>query len=220
MTNYQDLGYVEITFTNASKDADWLAWRVYRRLSTGPGLWELVYETKVDQANYSVRDYLAKSGVSYHYTVVQVANRSGGEVESNYVASSVVTPLSTDYWLIVKDDPSYNVRLWHVIADSFQDEVQTTQHALIGRGRKVDIGTAMGYAGSLRFEVRDVAGQTARTQRLLLEDLQRQTIYDVYLRNPFGDVFQVQTPSLSIERVPGVGIAEYVDCEFEYIEVS
>ncbi len=220
MTNYQDLGYVEITFSNTVKAADWYAWRVYRRISTGPGAWQLVTELRVDQASYSVKDYLAKSGVSYHYTVVQVALRSGGQVESNYTASSIVTPVSTDYWLIVKDDPTYNVRLWHVVSDSFRDEVQTAEHQLIGRGRKVDIGSAMGYAGSLRFEIREMGGQLPRVQRLALEDLQRQTTYDVYLRNPFGDVFQVQSPSISIERVAGVGTNEYVDCEFEYREVS
>lgn len=219
-TNYQDLGYVEVTFTNASKDADWVAWRVYRRITTGPGPWELVNETRVNQASYSIKDYLARSGVQYHYAVVQVASRSGGEVESNYNASAPVTPTSTDYWLIVKDDPTYNIRLWHVVSDSFSDEVQTQEHEIIGRGRKVDIGTSMGYSGSLRFEVRDMGGQSARAQRLALEDLQRQTVFDVYLRNPFGDVFQVSTPSISVERVAGVGMNEYVDCQIEYREVS
>jgi PKD repeat protein len=218
--NYSTGSYVEITFTNASRESDWAAWRVYRRLGS-TGAWELVDETRVDQASYSIKDYLARSGVGYQYTGVQVSNRSGGEVESAYSASGTVTPSSSDYWLLVPDDPSFNIRLAHVVGDSFRDDVQSEEHELIGRGRKVDIGTALGYSGTLRFEVRDIyGGATARAQRLSLEDLQRQTTYDVYLRNPFGDIFQVHTPSLSIERIAGVGMAEYVDCEFEYREVS
>ena len=220
VTNYGSAGYVDITFSNSARQSDWIAWRVYRRLDS-TGAWVPVEETRIDQANYSIKDYLASSGVGYQYTAVQVATRSGGEVESNYTPSSTATPTSTDYWLIVEDDPSFNIRLYHVVSDSFRDEVQSEEHELIGRGRKVDIGTALGYSGTLRFEIRDIAGgPTARQQRLNLEDLQRQTIYDVFLRNPFGDVFQVHTPSLSIERIAGVGMAEYVDCEFEYREVS
>lgn len=220
ITNYTTLGYVDVTFTNSTRASDWVAWRVYRRLAT-PGAWELVEETRIDQASYSIKDYLARSGVAYEYTAVQVANRAGGEVESAYTATGSVSPTSTDYWLIVEDDPSFNIRLYHVVADTFRDEVQSEEHELIGRGRKVDIGTSLGYTGTLRFEIRDIfGGLTARQQRLNLEDLQRQTIYDVFLRNPFGDVFQVHTPSMSVERIAGVGMAEYVDCEFEYREVS
>lgn len=220
VTNYTTAGYVDITFTNATRATDWIAWRVYRRLAT-TGAWELVEETRIDQASYSIKDYLARSGTGYQYAAVQVSNRAGGEVESAYTPTGTVTPTSTDYWLIVQDDPSFNIRLYHVIADSFRDEVQSEEHELIGRGRKVDIGTSLGYSGTLRFEVRDISGgPTARQQRLNLEDLQRQTTYDVFLRNPFGDVFQVHTPSMSVERIAGVGMAEYVDCEFEYREVS
>jgi hypothetical protein len=217
-TNYEDLGYVEITFTNASKDADWVAWRVYRRLTAGPGNWELVEETRVNQSNYSIKDYLPKSNVQYQYAVVQVALRSGGEVESNYTASSSVTPSSTHYWLIVPSDPSYNYRIWHVIEDAFHDDVQAEIIELIGRGRKVDTATSLGYQGSLRFEIRGQGGLSPRTQRLAIEDLHR-SLLEVYLRTPFGDVFRVSSPSINIERIAGVGPFEYVDCALDYTEV-
>lgn len=217
-TNYDTLGYVEITWNDNDRDASWYAWRVYRRQA---GVALLIGETLVDQASYEFRDYLADSGATVEYTVVQVADRFGTYVESAYVWSDPVVPTSTDYWLVVSNDGAdwqSNTRLHLVRADAFDDEYEESTHKLAGRGRQKEYGTYFGKSGEISCQLFDGA-TTARAQRLALEALKARQI-DVYLRTPFGDIWLIATGSLRFERDAGVGTREHGGLSFTYEEVA
>lgn len=131
-----------------------------------------------------------------------------------------VTPGSTHYWLIHPDDEAKNMQLHQVVSDSMSEEYQQESFVLLGRpGRKVDYGDRMGREGSLSAQLRDRPGYTARQQRQDLEELRAER-RELFLRNPFGDVWQVSTGNLQISRVPGVGAHEYVDISIPYTEVA
>jgi hypothetical protein len=215
---YSSQGYLQITWTNAAKDAAFNSWRVYRR-KQGTSDWVLAAEYTDDLSSYNYQDWFLPSNLVYEYAVVQTAVVFGVIVESAYNATTVSTN-SEDYWLLHPTDSSLNVRLSIVTADSFSEEYESSTLNIIGRGRKVDIGTRWGYKGSLTALLRDVSSQTAaRTQRTKLETLKAQKSY-VYLRNPFGDIWMVSMDDVTVQRVPGSGYFELTDVTVPYQEVS
>jgi hypothetical protein len=218
-SSYQSLGYLQITWTNAAQDANFNSWRVYRR-KTGTSNWVLAAEYTDALASYTYQDWLLPSNNQYDYAVVQTAVVFGTIVESAYNATSVTTN-SEDYWLIHPTDNSLNVRLNIVTADAFSEEYEQNTLNLIGRGRKTDYGTRWGYTGSLTALLRDstVYGFTARSQRLKLETLKAQKV-QLYLRNPFGDIWTVTASDISVTRIPGTGQNEVTDVTVPYQEVA
>jgi hypothetical protein len=93
---------------------------------------------------------------------------------------------------------------------------------LIGRGRRVEYGTRFGQVGSLtaRFLDREEpGGLTAREQRLALEAL-RSSQQKVYLRNAFGDVWQIAISSAKFTRQAGVGLQEITTVSLSYSELT
>lgn len=216
---YDTLGPVRITWTNAAKDASWSGWAVYRRLNNEVN-WTLLYFTNIDQANYTFDDYTAGSGIAYRYTVVQSANRFGSDVESNKTVTSLVTPVSGEYWLIVPDNTALNSKLYIVTDDDFSSEVEQEEVSLIDRGRHVDYGTDMGYSGSLSCRLVDQpsGGPTARLQRLNIEAIRIARLKAI-LRNPFGDVFDVAVGNIAFKRQSGVGLSEMGTITIPYSEV-
>lgn len=218
---YDSLGYVKVTWTNASVDVDWLSWRLYRRTynATGPtyGPWILLIQDEVDQANYEYHDWLAGSDQGYQYAVVQVADRFGSAIESAYTPS-IVTPSTDKYWMIHPLDESFNLPVY-VNAESFKEEYEEETYHILGRGRHVDYGDRLGYSGSLTLHLRDRTGYTARLQRQDLEELKREQT-PVYLRNPFGDIWLVNLTEIGTERISGVGKHEAANVTVGYEEVA
>lgn len=218
MALYDDQGFVQITWTNAVKDLNFLAWRVYRR-KTMDTTWEMLYETSVDQPNYIFKDWLAESGETYLYTVVQLATRFGTPAEGVYVPSDPITPISSDYWLINPANEEKNYRLASVISDDYSEEYEQETIHIIGRGRKTDYGDRLGYSGSLTAQIRNTLEFTARQIRQQILDAKAQK-QEYYLRNPFGDIWQVTMGDIGVARMAGVGREEYCDITIPYVEVS
>jgi len=129
------------------------------------------------------------------------------------------TVATDDYWLIDPDDYMNSVRLHHVTGDSFTEEFEETFLNVIGRGRKHEIGTRYGFAGTLNAQLFDLPGITAREQRLRLEVLRNER-KGLYLRNPFGDIWQVSAGAIQISRRAGVGLREFADVTIPYTEIS
>lgn len=215
-TGYETVGFVAVEWTDDEMDADFLAWRVYRRRLLGA--WVLLHETDVDQATYEHHDWLAGSGTTYEYAVVQVAARFDAPSESAYDPTEA-TPTSSDYWLIHPDDESINRRIPIVTGDSYSEEYEQETMHIIGRGRKTDYGDRLGFTGTLVAQIRDTATQTAREARedLLAIKAERR---EFYLRNPFGDLWQVSMGDIAVSRLSGVGMNEYVDVVIPYQEVA
>lgn len=218
MAIFEDAGFVQITWTNAAKDLNFLAWRVYRKKPMD-FTWTLLHETTADLPNYIYKDWLAESGQTYLYTVVQLATRFGTPAEGAYVPSDPVTPTSSDYWLIHPEDEERNYRLYHVTADSYTEEYEQETMHLIGRGRKTDYGDRLGFQGQLVAQVRNTLAYTAREfQKQLLAAKAEKREY--YLRNPFGDIWQVTMGDLQVTRLAGVAREEYCDITIPYTEVA
>lgn len=225
MAQYETLGYITITWTNASKDGAWIAWRVYRRTIGGdaflpgaPSPWELLYETSEDQTVYTYNDWAAPVGLQVQWAVVQVANRFGSEVESLYPASTPIIPIAADYWLIHPTDETKNLKL-HVNADDFVPEREEEAILIIGRGRHIERGTKAGVRGTLRAKIRRDNLLTPTQQRMRLEQLQDEDVV-FKLRTPFGHVWDVSISNIPMSRIAGVGSEELIDIELTYSEVK
>lgn len=221
MTQMMELeGHVKIEWTNGDKDNEWYAWRVYKR-NVATGAVGMIFETSIDQPTYEFRDYLARSGIAVEYAVVQVASRFGSPIESVYNWTAA-TPLTTDYWLLLgneEDDWDSNRRLHHVTEDSVGDEWEETTHTLAGRGRQKEYGTYYGRSGSISAKLMDRPDSTARYQRLSIEELKARLV-PLWLRTPFGDIWQVATGNLQFDREAGVGLREHGSLSFSYEEVD
>lgn len=200
-----------------NNDAGSLGWRVYRR-AVGESSWELLAELPVTTMHFD--DYLAAANTGHEYAVVQIADRFGVVVESAYNPAGC-TPSGTNYWLIFPDDPSYNVLLPSVTAEQYDEEFEEGMLLVIGRGRKRDRGTRWGYRGTATAQIWDDAASnvTAREKKRALEAI-RNVTGDVYLRNPFGDVWKVVLKDLSISRLAGVGQREFVTATIPYEQVA
>lgn len=213
---YDSTGYVQVTWTSANRDATFTEYRVYRR-EVGDTTWTLLYTDNDNSAsNYTFNDYSAGSGKSYEYSVVQLAQRAQTPVESQKTTITQADPVSTQYWLIDNDNPDRNILIPNVTDDSFTDEYEQATLKVIGRGNHVDYGTRWGYVGSLSAQLR---GTNARLQRLQLEYLKSLRV-EMYLRNPFGDVWRVATGNIQVDRLSGVGTTEMSDITIPYEEVS
>jgi hypothetical protein len=215
---YATMGYTRVTWTNSTIDLNFSSYRVYRR-EAGTTTWVLIDEQTSNTSNYAFDDWLAGSNVTYEYSVTQVINYYGSIVESIH-APIEATGVGSDYWLIHPTDITKNILLIHVTGDDYTEQYEQESYTVIGRGRHVDYGQRLGYAGSLSAQLRDVqGGLTAREQKKELERLKAERTF-VYLRNPFGDVWKVATGNLSISRLAGMGTYEFVDVEIPYEEVA
>lgn len=213
--NFQSDGYNRVTWTCAV-DATFVAWRVYRHTAESP-TWKLL-TTITASAILTYDDYTAPSNVLCTYAVVQVNLQFGAEVESAYVGTDV-TPTRDYYMLICPDSPSLSMRLRGVNSESFKVDQERETIDLIGRGRRVEIGTRFGETGTIGGTFVDVASATARQQRLALEAL-RTSGLGIFLSSPFGDTWAVSLMEASIVRVPGVGMHEMAQYTIQYNEIT
>lgn len=214
-SDFAQYGRLEIDWTTSTVSGTNLGWRIYRR-QRGYSAWKLIAETDSLIKHWS--DFTTPSFTNMEFAVVQVADNLGAPVESAYPIVEFYGE-TTDYMLVVPDNPSYNLILYHVTDDEFEDEQEMATTKLIGRGRRVEYGTRFGQTGSLTAEFRDNAYMSGRSQRLLLEAI-RDSGYKVYLRNPFGDVWAVALDSARISRVAGVGLQEMATASISYTEIT
>lgn len=225
-THFVSDGYVEIDWTDAAIAAGFISWRVYyRKNATAP--WTLIDEETVDHPTYAFLDYLGAQG---DYVVVQLATVMGDPVESSYAGFQTVTLPGADYWLIPAQTVSgvvtaisgSMVMLTQVTADAPGDEWENETMLLIGRGRRTEYGTHYGKNGELTAEMWPDANSTARQKRQEIEDLKELVIendYDLYLRNPFGDLWKVSVGDFGFDRTAGVGVEEMGNLTVPYQEV-
>lgn len=210
-------GYVGINWTDASIDPAWVSWRVYRRETTVTSSWTLLAEDFSGLSSHQYRDSLVKANVSYDYVVAQVVTEFASEVESVYAPATVMADAS-HYWLIDPNDLGLSVKLPLVKSDDFTEEYETSELLLVGRGRKVDFGDRWGYRGTMVAQLRDDT-VTASDMKLAIQAAKNDRSA-LYLRTPFGELWQVVVGDIAFSRVDGSGIAEWLDVTIPYIEVA
>lgn len=226
-TTYSLSGYNLLQWSTDNQDVSFQHYRVSRR-AAGTTAWTILDDNvkRTTPGPYEYKDWTAPSGVSHEYAVIQVADRFGSSLESAYVPSTPVAPITEDYWLIHPDSTEYgntadskNFRFQYTNSDEFSEEYEEAIIPLIGRGRRVEYGTRFGYVGSISANVYSSPTQTARQQRLALEAI-KASRSDLYLKNPFGDIWQVAAGNIQISRIAGVGQNEYHTVTIPYTEVS
>jgi hypothetical protein len=152
------------------------------------------------------------------------ANLSVSYKPAEFDKIATAYPTSEGYWLISPEDPTSGgtaMRLQFVVADSYTDEYEEQEFIIVGRGRHVDRGEKLGVKGTLSVQLRDQynGGPSARSQRIKLMTLKEDN-RALYLRTPFGDVYRVAVGNLTVGRIAGVGVSEFVDVELPYSEVG
>jgi hypothetical protein len=215
-TNYPSNGYMLVDWSGATLDAGFYAWRVYRRVAS-TGTWALLTQITTSTIR-QFKDYTAPSQVALEYAVVQANLSFSNIVESVYTPLAASSTL-LNYMLVVPSLESLNFTIWSVNGDTFGDEQEMATINLLNRGRRVEYGTRFGQKGSLDISIRNQTASTARAQRLALEAL-RSSGRDVYLLNPFGDVWRVALDEVSITRVAGVALHEMCSATISYSEIT
>jgi hypothetical protein len=218
--NFEEDGYVRITWTDASEDAEFDSYRVYRKDEESTD-WVLLAETFSDETSYTYDDYLAPSGIQVTYAVVQVAIRFDARAESLYTdQDQTVTPSGSHYWLIDPEDSANSFPLRIVTSDEFvDDEYEEEEYHVLGLGRATERGDRLGVKGTLTVQLRGTTGVSARTQRIQIKELKAEG-RAMYLRSPFGDLYRINMGEVGVSRVAGVGLSEYVDVSLPYSELS
>lgn len=214
---YDDIGYILIDWSTMNPDEFFVSWNVYRRRA-GDQEWNLI-ASYTDPTTLFHHDWTVTTGDSWEYAVTQSAGRSG-QVLDSVIAGTPDSILAdgSHYWLINPYDESVNFKLENVSSDSYTDEFEEAELVIIGRGRKINTGTRLGYSGSMVAQLRDSETETARSKRQRLQEIKSSRL-SYYLRNPFGDLLLVSVGNLAISRIAGVGTSEYVDVTIPYKEV-
>jgi hypothetical protein len=214
---FSTTGGMLLDWTGASGSSGFRAWRIYRR-NLGATKWKLVAE--LPQATVSYTDYTCPSRTQVEYVLAQAVTDPtyGGVVESNY--NPITTSATCDnYFIVVPDNPAYNVKLPLVKDDSLNEEYEQVSMNLIGRGRRREVGTRFGVTGKLTAQLYDDNDSSARTKKLSIERI-RASEMSCYLRNPFGDVWSIGVMEAAYSRIPGVGTNEYVSVSIDYSEIE
>lgn len=233
-TNFHTLGYVSLTWSGTTHDADFLAWQVERRdlqinvdtgatLETGP--WNVIGRNYQIVAACNFRDYLAPVNYKSEYRIKEIALKFNAEIISttNITATTGWHNTQPMYWLVGGINGSSStittVKLYNTTGDTFTLEEERAEFNLIGRGRYSEKGTSLGVRGELAFKIRGTNdGLTPRQKRQQLE-----TFKDAYvsgwLKSPFGDVYKVAVGDMNVTRLSGVGVSEFVDVNVPYTEV-
>lgn len=230
--NTEGEGYAKITWDDTARDADFVKWIVYRKADEidpntltviEQGTWESVGEVFIIDTTYELFDYHAPAGLKLNYRVAQVVNRFGDLIESEDLTAVSDISSSDGYWLIepgtVQGGVSTSIRLSIITGDSYTDEYDEAELIIAGRGRYIDRGDHLGLKGTLDARIRHNGGTTARQKKRALDQLKEEN-RNLFLRTPFGDVYRVNVGNLSISRISGVGLSEFVDVQIPYSEVA
>ena len=219
------VGYIRCQWTDASKPANFYAWRVYHRDVQEPS-WTKVFETFIDSAAYDENVYGWANAVPQEMVVVGVSQDpgTGALTETAYSGAVIFTPIATDanYWLVHPDDPGFIVRLQMVKSAPSQYGNDHQVLDLIGRGNKVNVGDdTMSVSGSLSFQLYNIlGGRTARQQRQDIVALSRLGVR-LFLRTPFGDMWSIFLRTVSVDPVAGVaGQIEAANGSLSFVEVA
>lgn len=218
----EGLGYVALYWNDTQRDNDYAGWIVYRRddlLNSTGGVAEVGEWVEVDRvydvaSTYEYHDYTAPSSYKCTYRITQLVNRFGHITESNTSSEVIVYPDSEGYWLLNYDTGTAYM-LSNVVTDEYEDEYDEAEMTIIGRGRHYERGDHLGVKGNMSAQLRT----DARRKKLELERIKRENLA-LYLRTPFGDVWEVYVGNLKISRIAGVGKSEFVDVEIPYSEVD
>jgi hypothetical protein len=218
--NSASSGEVEIAWTDAGQDGDWLAYRLYVRES-GTTRWILAHEATVDAASFSYDLYQFAANVTTDVAVVEVTQDTSLEkVEGVYNVDTFSTAGLAGYYLSDPSDASKNFYLNHVTADPSDEQWEETVINLIGRGRKVDRGTRYGVTGSLSCQLYPTSSRTTRQQWNEIVELRQAGCAAIFIRSPFGDVWKVSITGTSRDRRAGVGLGDYMDVTISFVEVA
>ena len=216
------VGAVQVTWNAASYDPTFSHWRCYNRIKPAPDSagtpWKLVGESTDQSGRAEVFDYLFESGRVYEYGVTQVAARYFDEKVESPLTKKEAQPDSTKYWLIHASDSTYTLMLNHVVSDSFTEEYEVFDDQIIGRGRRMEIGTRWGYKGTLTLHLRDLdeRGSSLELAEILAFRAERS---DAFLRVPFGHIWKVALGDIGFSRMGGVGAREFGEVTIPYSEV-
>lgn len=214
-TTYATTGLVQVDWSGATEDGNFYAWRVYRR-NTGDTTWTLIASTASGVLAWA--DYLSPNDTDVEYAVVQAISTFGLIIETVYEPQATIGT-TEKYFLVCPGNNALNLCLYHVTSDNFDDEIEQAVVNAIGRGRRIEKGTRYGKTGSLDVSFYDNDAMTARQQRLAMDAL-RESGYPIYLRNPFGDVWEVGVMSMPVTRIPGVGMREFAKASISYMEIT
>lgn len=229
--NTEGQGYVQVSWTNATDDPNFVYYVIYRRDDqidplTGAvvltGTPKVVYLQYATAATSTYNDYSAPSNYKVNYLVRQVSQVSGVEVESANNTYTSGLPVSDGYWLLQTDESGNTLdafKLSIVTGESYTKEQEEQEFIIQGRGRVVNKGQISGRKGSLDAQLRGTGIYTARQKKQKIEDI-AQVVGNLWLRNPFGDIFRVNVSGIGVTRLAGVGGSEFCDVSIPYAEVS
>jgi len=228
----EGVGYNLVQWADTGRDAAFTHWTVYRQddlidPNTGSvlvtGTPQPIYDDYDTGSGYAYKDYVAPANqYQCTYFVTQWSNVAGQDIESNMGSSAVVKPVCQAYWLINQSQDTNTadtMRLGIVTDDSYTEEQEEAEFNVIGRGRVVNSGQYLGPKGSLTARLRNTGTLTARQKRLLIMSIIQET-GSLQLRNPFGDIWQVNVSNIGVTRIAGVGAQEFCDVTLPYSEVS
>lgn len=203
ISKYQEHGYITIQWNTLAPAGNY----ILKRTVNGGA----VHTIYTGTARTYV-DWWAPSNSLLTYEVDRSSGTSDGVIVPPIVATDY-------YWLLHPTDPTYHLKLTGVVSDSFSTEREEAVMMVMGRGRHVDYGTTWGEVGSIVAQLRDTSSSTARGKRLSLRTLKDLKTW-VWLRNPFGDMWQITLGEIQYDRVAGVGHREDVDVTIQYMEVA
>lgn len=216
------LGYVLIDWGSAVSDPNWYAWRVYRKGAFADD-WELL-TTITDLSVHEYHDWLVAAGLTYMYSVTQVSIVSGEQIESPVGYTSAGIDANTydieidNYWIIDTVTEDFSVMIPNVTSAGITEMYEEETYTLIGRGRKKDYGTRLGYTGTLSAQLRGYDGTPALIRAKLEAMRAAQDVY--WLRTPFGDLFMVGLGDCQFDAIAGVGPTAMYDIQVPFDEVS
>jgi len=212
-------GYVTISWTGLTPRVDHYAYRVYHR-SAGAVAWTLLTENQGGTGTGSYDVYQFANGGTQELTLVETTiDINGYLTELSFANANSFTPTGdAKYWLVHPTNSSLTMMLPIVTSDSYTEEVEHQAIQLLGRGRKINLGERYGVTGSLSMMLIGNANDSAREQRVAFQALVGSGS-NLFLRNPFGDLWNVWIGNPSYDRV-ATGSTETMNVSFDYTEVG
>jgi len=219
--NYEQNGYIKILWPGTTVDPLFVKFNIYRKNTDIPGSgWELIGSVE-DPTATEFHDWSTSGQDHYRFALTQVVMKYGALVESlQSETGTIIQVQSAHYWLVVPTNESLSTKLYHVVDDKYTDNIEMASHVILnGGGRRINYGSPIGMDGTLSAQIKSNANMSAREIRLRIKTIQF-TARWVYLRDPFGNYTKVAIGEISVARIAGVGLSEFVDIEIPYQEVG